>query len=254
MFRGLTARLRRGEIHVWQKSLDDSLDVLPELTTLLSPSERVRAANYRLPKDGHRFIVARAFLRRLLALYLDADPQQIRFSSQFYGKPVLTGATMACDLCFSTSRSLGRATVAVAWQREVGVDLERIRTDFQFQDIVDKFFSAAERSALLACPLADQPAAFFRAWVRKEAYLKARGEGLRRALYSFDVPIMPSAASPAVPSMVLDREHLGRGTLWFVRDVPTEPDFALAVCAPDNDWSAIVIENVDERLTELSRP
>jgi 4'-phosphopantetheinyl transferase len=248
----LTARLQRGEIHIWQKRLDDPVDVAPELESLLSPSERVRGASYRLPRDGHRFIVARAFLRRMLALYLVVDPRQIRFSRQSHGKPVLTGVRTARDLRFNVSSSADRAAVAVAWQREVGVDLERIRPDFGFEDIVDQFFSAAERSALRACPSAGRADAFFHAWVRKEAYLKARGEGLDRALSSFDVPITPDAASPAAASAVLAGEDLSRGTLWFVREVPTEPGFALAVCAPHKDWSAINIDDVHERLKPLA--
>jgi len=236
-------QLPRGEVHIWQQRLEGAVEAYPELLSSLPADEQARAESYRRVEHRHRFVVARVFLRRLLAHYLDFDPGQIRFRIRPHGKPMVANPAVRTNICFSTAKSDGRAVVALARQREVGIDIERIRPDFDFDGIVRRFFSTAERTALALCPAEQRATAFFHTWACKEAYVKARGDGLRRPLASFDVTIPRDATT-----LVSDRYDPAAARQWMLRSVPTEPGFALAVCAEGDDWSVRNPENTDEEI------
>jgi len=152
------------EIHVW----DIDLDGAAADAAVLSPDERERAARFRFDEHRARFIRGRAALRRILARYTGAGPAGIAFEYNRFGKPELAGAP---GLRFNTSHSAGRQMVAVA-RREVGIDVERVRSGFRFEDIVKRFLPPEDAAA------ASSAEAFFRVWTRREAFLKATGRGL----------------------------------------------------------------------------
>jgi 4'-phosphopantetheinyl transferase len=130
----------------------------------------------------------------ILARYMDEDPRQLRFWYGAHGKPVLGGASGAAMLGFNLSHSCDLALYAVAKDREVGVDLERIRRDFPCEEMADRFFSKRERDMLRTLPKPARTEAFFNYWTRKEAYVKARGGGLSLPLDDFSVSAAPNAA------------------------------------------------------------
>ena len=178
-------RLPEDAVHVWAASLDVGAERRRALGWHLSRGEVDRALRLRSDRDRMRFVVARGILRELVGRYLGVEPRRVRFRYGAHGKPVLDESALAINL----SRTGDRALFAFAREREIGVDIERVRQDFPCEHVAAAFFSAAEAAAVRAFPPHERSEAFFRCWTRKEAYLKARGDGLTVDLASFDVSL-----------------------------------------------------------------
>ncbi len=184
----LSPSLEKGAVHVWRISLDQPDDKLDRFRRTLEPDELNRASRFHFEKHRRHFIVARGFLRSVVARYLEMQPEALRFSYGAYGKPGLASEHV---LRFNLSHSHEVALLAVALDAELGVDVEHIRADFASEEIARRFFSPAEVEVFNALPKEEQVAAFFRCWTRKEAYIKAIGKGLSQALDAFDVTVAP---------------------------------------------------------------
>jgi 4'-phosphopantetheinyl transferase len=180
--------LGEDEVHVWRIALDcgggDSL------RSRLSSDELARAARFHFERDRTRFSVARAALREILAHYLGTGPAEIAFVYGDHGKPALAPYG---DLHFNLSHSHDLALCAVTRGREVGVDVERIRELDDLEGIATATFSQRERETLAQLAGPERLAGFFNAWTRKEAFVKALGEGLSHPLDRFDVSLAPTA-------------------------------------------------------------
>jgi len=190
-----------GEVHLWLLPLDAETRVHGEC--VLSVSESGRAAGFRSPADASRFVISHAYLRRILAGYLRANPGDLLFSVSEFGKPSLPHAEGGPDLRFNMAHSGDAALVAVSAEGQIGVDLEAVRPLDDLYAVARRCFSPRELDLLHSC---DEPACtdmFYTFWTRKEAYVKARGNGM-----SLDLPRIDTSAAPAV----LD----GR---WHVRDI-----------------------------------
>lgn len=187
--------LAAGEVHVWLADLDQGEETLRRLSGLLSEDELTRAARFHFRRDRDRFVAARGALRGILGRYVGAEPRLLRFSYDHYGKPSLRGEDSRDGLRFNVSHSGGVALYALARGREVGVDVELVREEFAGFDIAERFFSEREVSALRALPPREHARAFFDCWTRKEAYIKARGEGLSHPLHRFAVSLAPGEAA-----------------------------------------------------------
>ena len=175
------------EVHVWSAALvTESVD-LACLEQTLAPEERARAARFHSLKERNRFVVCRSLLREILGRYLGRNPGDLRFANGLYGKPFLLDAAGPPEIRFNMTRSRDLALLAFARNREVGIDVEWINPDFADLQVAELFFSPREFSALCATPASLQVGAFFDCWTRKEAYVKACGEGLFKGLGSFDV-------------------------------------------------------------------
>jgi 4'-phosphopantetheinyl transferase len=184
--------LPSNEAHVWRIALEQPADVQDNFLRTLDQDERTRANRFHFEKHQRRFVVARGFLRSLLARYLDITPEEVRFSYGPYGKPALSGEHRNSGLRFNASHSHELAIYAFVQDYEVGVDVEHINESFASEDIARHFFSSYEVQTLLALPEAERAAAFFRCWTRKEAYIKAIGSGLSHPLDEFDVTLAPN--------------------------------------------------------------
>lgn len=167
--------------------MDQPQEVVESFLRMLDEDERVRASRFRFEKHRQNFVVGRGVLRLLLSRYLGMPPEDVRFTYGAQGKPALEGEHSADSLRFNASHSGELAVYAFVRECEVGVDVEFIKTDFETEEIAERFFSAPEIRALRALPAAEKPAAFFRFWTRKEAYIKAIGSGLSHPLDQFDV-------------------------------------------------------------------
>jgi len=180
------AGLDPGEVQVWAVCLDD----LPEaaLRIPLSADERKRGGRFHFEHDRRRFVTARGLLRVLLGRYLDVDPAGVRFAHGPRGKPFLAEGD---GLRFNLSHSGGLALLAFARDRELGVDVEQERPLPEAEDIARRYFSAREVAQLRRLRADERAAAFFRCWTRKEAFIKATGDGLSRPLDAFDVTLGP---------------------------------------------------------------
>jgi 4'-phosphopantetheinyl transferase len=173
-------------VGVWAASLDVDARAVEQHVRLLSRDELERAMRVRPEAARRQFVVARGTLRAILGGLLDVPPERVLFSYDARGKP-----SIASGPCFSASRSDDLALYAVDWSGPVGVDLERIRA-LDVEALLAEACTASERAELLALPPERRVAAFLGAWTRKEAYLKATGEGLSRSAREVDVSAAPS--------------------------------------------------------------
>jgi 4'-phosphopantetheinyl transferase len=179
------------EVHVWRFELDLPDPVIDSHFAVLSQDERERAQRFVFKKDRSHYIAARAAVRRTLGRYLQADPASLQFVYAARGKPSLSPQDPASELKFNVSHSAGIALLALSLSRDVGVDVERIRDDFPGLAIAHQFFTAAEYAALSSIEPARMHEAFFNCWTRKEAFIKAIGDGLSYPLKQFEVSLLP---------------------------------------------------------------
>lgn len=213
--------LATGEVHVWRLALDQSDRVLTEFRATLEAHELERASRFHFEQHRRHFLIGRGGLRYVLARYLDVKPQDFRFSYGAYGKPALVGEGVR----FNVSHSHGVALVAVAADRELGVDVEHIRADFATEDIARRFFSRLEVAAFNSLRIDERVAAFFRCWTRKEAYIKAIGRGMSEPLDAFDVTLAPGEA-PAL--LRAEGQDVSR---WSMFDIDVGDEYAGALLA-----------------------
>jgi 4'-phosphopantetheinyl transferase len=211
------------EIDVWLIPLPDDTQLPCGLPHHLSREESDRAARFIFPRDRVRFTVAHTALRDILARYTGGDAAAITLSTAEKGKPYLADHP---DIHFNLSHSGAWAMVAVARQGEVGVDIECIRENRSTDDIADRFFAPAEVRELMMTPPDRRTQAFFACWSRKEAYIKARGEGLRIPLDSFEV----SLGEEALLRKAEDRER------WSICALQAPPGYAAALVAEGSGW------------------
>jgi 4'-phosphopantetheinyl transferase len=186
------------EVQVWWLNTDTERCDLAPFAAVLDPAEQDRAARFVFPADRARFTLAHGALRFLLAAYVERPAAALRFTVGVHGKPALAGA----DLTFNLSHSFGLVLIGVASiGRHLGVDIERHRPIHQMTELVENCFSQTEAGALRRLPAAQRETAFFRLWTRKEAFVKATGEGLTRPLESFTVSMdnRPAICAPNLP-------------------------------------------------------
>jgi 4'-phosphopantetheinyl transferase len=221
----VAGRLAAGEVRVWRVELDAEVPAVADYLGDLSADERERAGRFHFERDRCRFVIARGVLRRLLAEALGRAPREVAFRYGRHGKPELAAGQTAARLRFNLAHSDGLALVALAWGREVGVDVERIRPGVDGDTIARRFFSPHEVAALRALPAAVRAQAFFRCWTCKEAYVKALGRGLALGLDRFDVSLDPAA--PA--ALLAHRGAPEAPSRWTLVDVAAAPGYAAAL-------------------------
>lgn len=220
----LTRRLEPGEIHVWRVPLvapPDATDVRSaDAERVLSPDEHDRAARFALPHLRSRWVAARAALRAILGSYLDRPAASLVFAIGPRGKPSLEG-----PLHFNLAHSGDLALVAVTSAGPIGVDLERVRPVHEAEAIARRFFSPEECADLAAVSHTDRDYAFLSCWTRKEALLKASGEGLALPLDRFRVSLTPG--TPARLLSVGGDE--AAAAAWWLAHLDPAPGFVGAV-------------------------
>ena len=219
------ARIASDEVHVWRSSLS----ALPELQAVLSSDELDRAARFHFEKDRRRFIAGRAWLRTVLAHYLGTCSGDIRFDYGPRGKPSISGRD---DVRFNVSHSGDVVLLAVAKNRELGVDVEFVKGSTAGPEIAERFFSAAEVAELQSLPEEHQQAAFFAGWTRKEAYIKAVGVGLFGALDRFSVSLAPGNVQ--ISLHVHDNER--ESARWTLRSLDVDEGYAGALAVEGDGW------------------
>lgn len=225
--------LRPEEVHVWRVSLAPEAGEVDRLRGALSPDEVERAARFRYDRHRRRYTVARGRLREILSRYTDVSPEDLAFRYGDHGKPELTDS--ASGPSFNVSHSGDHALVAIARDRRLGVDLEVVRPLPDADAIAERFFSASEVAAYRAVPEAARPAAFFACWTRKEAFVKAVGDGLTYGLSTFDASVTPEADTPLLRVRGADARAVG----WDAADVPLDSALAAAVAADRPGWRLV---------------
>jgi 4'-phosphopantetheinyl transferase len=211
------------EIHVWRVDYR-RVEPLDRAARALSQSERDRAARFHREADRRRYVAAHAALRDVLGRCLALAPERLVFELGEHGKPFLRDAP---SLQFNLSDTDGLALIAVAGDRPLGVDVERHRDDPTLLDVADKFFSPGEVHALRGVDPEGRLGAFFRIWTRKEAFIKAIGEGLARDLDSFDVSLDPGGGA----CLLATRPDPEEARLWALFDLDAGPGLSAALVA-----------------------
>ncbi len=146
----------------------------------LNDAEHARAGRLRVMADRRRFVVARSILRQLLGHWLGSSPARIAFATGPFGKPVLRDQPAA--LHFNLSHSGDWILIACDRRAPVGIDVEKIRPDMADMDPFRPVLATEEWTVLQGLPRQQRARAFAINWVRKEAYVKALGEGMSRSL------------------------------------------------------------------------
>jgi 4'-phosphopantetheinyl transferase len=212
-------------VDVWFASTAALERARPRFEAMLDAPERERVERFRFDDDRIAFALRRGWVRHVLAGYLGRQPEGLRFAVSEFGKPQLAGSDAAAGLRFNLSHSVDVAVLAVVPARRVGVDVERVRPGRDLEALATRFFSADEVTALRTLPESERQTAFYRCWTRKEAYLKARGEGLTLPLDRFSVPLAPGPG-PALLGFVGDRREADR---WAREDLDVEPGYVAAL-------------------------
>jgi 4'-phosphopantetheinyl transferase len=179
-----------------------------------------------------RFIASRGLLRVILGRYLKTDPKRLRFCYTLHGKPELAEEAGDETVQFNLSRSQGLALYAFTRCRRIGVDLELISHHHGDERIPERFFSPREVCALRQLPADTQLEAFFNCWTRKEAYIKARGDGLSMPLDQFDVSLAPGEPA-ALLNTNGDPEETCR---WSLQGLTPAPGYVGALAVEGHDW------------------
>ena len=223
--------LAADEVHVWRARLAHCETCLAELSGLLAPDERERAARYHFPVDQKRCILGRALARIILAHHLRRSPHELAFEYNAFDKPRLADR-LDSPVEFNISHSGEWLLLAFAQRRALGVDVERMREDMASAEIAARFFSPFECMALASLPAEMQCDAFFDCWTRKEAYLKGRGDGLSLPLDQFDVAFTPGAE----PRLLATRHDPQEARRWSLCALNVGPGHKAALAVEGFDW------------------
>jgi 4'-phosphopantetheinyl transferase len=221
------------EVHVWRASLNWPAGYVRRFQDLLTPDELSRSERFRFQADRQRFLVARGLLRTILSRYLRVEPGQLRFAHDERGKPHLISPSASRALAFNLSHAHGLLLIAVTHNRRVGIDVEYTRPPLpDVEHIAERFFSVEEKEVLRALSPTARNEAFFRCWTCKEAYLKARGEGLSMPLDRFQVAVIPGQ-----PARLLRVEgDLKEASRWSLRELVPAPGYVATLAVEGGGW------------------
>ena len=221
------------DVHVWAARLDLPSEALVRLASFLSHDESQRAACFRFDTHRDRFIAARGILRSLLGHYLHSGPGKLQFEYGPNGKPTLAAPFAESGVTFNLAHSEDLALIAVTRLGPIGVDVEQIRPVSDVDELVARFFSPRETALFQTLPTSQKNAAFFNLWTRKEAWLKATGEGIAHSLNRVEVTFLPGEPAqllglPETPGLKVD---------WALRELTPATGFVAAVALPDLQFS-----------------
>ncbi len=218
------------QVHVWRVSLNAPEDTLALLHSTLATNEAEQANRFRSSEHRSWFVARRGALRAILARYLDIGPAGMNFTFGPHGKPALICGDS--QLQFNLSDSNGLAVIAITRGRAIGIDIEHIRSGRAEEAIAQRFFSTGECASLMSLPAGQRRDAFFNCWTRKEAYIKARGEGLSLPLNSFEVSLKPG--DPA--TLLYSNEGPAETRRWTMRTICPGKGFAGCLAVEGNSW------------------
>lgn len=209
-----------GEVEVWSVASYACAPHVDRLHGLLCERERRRATEYRHAPSRATFVVSRAMLRLALSEYTHVEPHAIRLGEGKNGKPELR-CPADSSVQFSLAHADGLTLIALTRGCRVGIDVERLRRVPEAEQIMARFASPSERAAWRQLPFEQRQRAFFRWWTRKEAYLKATGEGLSGSLGAFDVSLSEGDApqEPAIGGLGITAVQ------WSLVELVPEPGY-----------------------------
>ena len=228
-------RLEAAEVHVYSVSLTQPQQMLARLASMLSEDERERAGRFHFQIHSSRFMAGRGLLRLLLGRHLEREPAELDFIYQPGGKPEL-GPSQG-GVHFNLAHFEDTLLLAVSRLGPLGVDLERVRDLPDLEGLVGRFFSVREATAFARLPAPEKPQAFFNLWTRKEAWLKATGDGIAQGLDKVEVTFLPKE-----PARLLALPASDAPQDWTLHELQPAPGFVGALALKQPTFSLV---NVD---------
>ena len=201
------------DIHIWEFHLELA-DVSEADIEILSDRERQRAARLRDTQVRQKWVLGRGYLRRLLASYLGIVPDDVVLGEGKFGKPFLR-QECGHGIRFNLTHSDSLMLIAIGFDREVGLDLENMHTFSEMETVARQYFSSLEYQQWQTLPIPDRTPGFYRCWTRKEAYLKARGEGFHRSSTKFSVALLPDD----MPQVLWRADDFQEDSSWQFMDL-----------------------------------
>jgi 4'-phosphopantetheinyl transferase len=220
-------QLDKRYIDVWQSPVRLPAEQLEKYANSLSAEERQRAAKFAIPDKYEEYVVSHGLLRKSLAHVLGRAVSEFEFDYGASRKPFLKKTDASQNPVFNISHSHGQVLVAISMNRNIGVDIEKIRNNVEYEKLALRFFSAAEHAALMQLPETQRVAAFFATWTRKEAFVKAVGKGIAFGLSEFEVNIDPLES----PKMLVTRWDPTDVEKWLLASIETENDYFATVAS-----------------------
>lgn len=221
------------EIHIWRATIPNQIINIDEHMSILSFEEKERAERFHNQRDAYRFIWHHAALRQVLCQYLNLQPQEIVYKYSPLGKPDLMEAHNPHEIRFNISHSGHILLIALTSNRQLGIDVEEVRSIPDMSRMVELYFSPSEIEWYMDLPEPEKQLAFFSTWTRKEAFLKAIGEGLQYPPEQIEVSMDPDDVSPALKFLDDSQPDLGCRLLSFE---PAE-GYKAALAAEGKNWS-----------------
>ena len=180
--------LENDSVHLWCANLNISIEKQKVYWNYLSEEEQARSQRFKFEKHRIHFIAARGILRILIARYLQIAPSAVHFEFGEFGKPFLTKNK---KFQFNISHSEEYALFGFTLNNSIGVDIEYTLKKVDYKVIAPRFFAPNEVEKLFALPSSKQIEGFYNCWTRKEAFIKAVGNGLSLPLDQFEVTLQP---------------------------------------------------------------
>ena len=225
-------------VTVWKINLQHLNPDQSSYNRFLSDQELEKSKRFYFEKDQRRYVQSHAILRMILGEILGVSPITLQFISNRFGKPYISSQHGYSELFFNLSHSQSGVVIAVSQGIECGVDIEYQRDVFPSREIAEHFFSKVEIRSLLALPPEQQKEGFFNCWTRKEAFIKAKGQGLTIPLDSFDVSLVPGEAARLLQSR-LEPDDSER---WSLVHLDTWNQYSSALCAQSKNISYVIEE------------
>ena len=217
--------LTHADLHVWSASLEQPAEVVEKLRATLSSEESARAERFRFAQHRRFFITSQGILRNLLSRYLEIEPGQIELEYTQTGKPYLASQDGSAGVSFNLSHSGNRVIYAITRNRQVGVDIEFIHSIEDMDLIARRNFSRDEYEDFRSTGQVDRMRAFFNCWTRKEAFIKAIGDGLSFPLQDFTVSLLPGKTAKLLSVASNDNE----AARWSMFDLQVANGYTAAL-------------------------
>ena len=226
-------RLANAKVHVWHASLEQPADVVQKLEGFLSNEERQQAEAFRYQEHRQSFVISRGILRNLLSRYTNIQPKQIQLKYTLTGKPFLANWGETKDIFFNLSHTGLLVLYAISWGRQVGIDVECIRPMEKMDRLAGRIFSPKEYSRFQRVNKEARLIAFYNCLTRKEAFLKARGDGIYFPPQSVEVSFEPGYSARILRLAGSEEE----AKQWSMHDIKTWDGYAAALVVEGNDYS-----------------
>ena len=223
-----TLNLYKDHIDVWLCDLKQLSGDINSFYSILSEDERDRADKLKVDDKKQQYIITRGTLRQRLGLLTNIYPEDFVFKILEHGKPVLVNDARFANITFNVSHSHDLALIAIAQKQNIGIDIEKINHESNHLALMARFFSKAEQTEFQTMQEANKARVFCACWTRKEAFIKAVGDGVSYGLDKFDVTVDPENQSPGITL------HKPSEEIWSAINLPI-----------NNEYMACLVSNRD---------